>query len=229
MFTKLPWWVEIGGFWLALIAGAANAVGLMGFQHQAVSHVTGTSTLLGLSLVNGDGAGGLHLLLTLLSFVIGAALGGLLVGDTALRLSHRYSVALLLEAAVLAAAALTLASGMTVGHFLASAACGLQNGLVSTYSGAVIRTTHVTGLFTDLGTMIGQRLRGRPFDRRKALLYLLLITGFVLGGSGGAYGFQHLRFVALLLPAGGAAGLAIVYWAYQSRLTGTPASAGTRP
>lgn len=215
MFTKLPRWVEIGGFWLAAIAGAVNAIGLLGFKHQAVSHLTGTSTLLGLSLVNLDGAESMHLLLILLSFVFGAALSGALIDNAVLRLGHPYGIALLIESALLLLAMVTLARGSTGGHFLASAACGLQNGMVSTYSGAAIRTTHVSGLFTDLGTMLGARLRGHPLDPRKALLYLLLIAGFILGGAVGASGFRHLQFAALSIPAAGAAILAAVYWIYR--------------
>ena len=217
MFTRLPRWVEIGGFWLAAIAGAVNAIGLLGFKHQAVSHLTGTSTLLGLSMVNLDGAESLHLLLVMLSFVLGAALSGVLIDKQVLQLGHRYGLALIIESALLLLAMLALGRGSTTGHFLASAACGLQNGMVSTYSGAAIRTTHVSGLFTDLGTMLGHRLRGHALDARKALLYLLLILGFILGGSLGAYAFQQLQFVALVVPAAGAALLAMVYWVYRLR------------
>ncbi len=215
MFTKLPRWVEVGGFWLASIAGSVNAIGLLGFKHQAVSHLTGTSTLLGLSLVSHDTADTIHLLLILASFVVGAAGSGALIDKEALRLGHRYGVALLLEGTLLLAAMWALGSGSTSGHLLASAACGLQNGMVTTYTGATIRTTHVSGLFTDLGTMLGHRLRGHPLDTRKAFLYLLLITGFVFGGTWGAYAFERVAFLALLIPACGALGLALVYWIYS--------------
>lgn len=50
MITKLPRWVEYGAFLLALLAGTVNAIGLLGFQHQAVSHISGTVTLLGTSI-----------------------------------------------------------------------------------------------------------------------------------------------------------------------------------
>lgn len=217
MFTKLPRWVEVGAFWLAAIAGAVNAIGLLGFRHQAVSHLTGTSTWLSLSLVGADMAESLHLFGVLLAFVLGAALSGVIVGNEVLRLGRRYSVALLLESLLLLAAMVALMRGSTSGHFLASAACGLQNGMVSTYSGAAIRTTHVSGLFTDLGTMLGARLRGHAMDRRKAVLYLLLIVGFILGGCVGALGFQQMQFAALAIPAAGAAALALLYWIYRYR------------
>lgn len=215
MFTKLPRWVEIGGVWLAAIAGAVNAIGLLGFKHQAVSHLTGTSTLLGLSMVQFDGSESTHLFLILLSFLLGAAVSGVIIDNAVLRLGRRYSVALVLEGILLLIAMQSLDNGSNIGHFLASAACGLQNGMVSTYSGAAIRTTHVSGLFTDLGTMLGARLRGHAIDTRKAKLLLLLITGFILGSAIGAYGFQHLKFVALTIPASGAFALAAAYWVYR--------------
>merc|ERR1719191_1161741 len=45
-----------------------------------------------------------------------------------------------------------------IAPFLVSAACGLQNGMATSYSGAVIRTTHVTGIATDVGLISGRLL-----------------------------------------------------------------------
>jgi uncharacterized membrane protein YoaK (UPF0700 family) len=221
VFQKLPPWVETGAFWLTSIAGAVNAIGLMGFKHQAVSHLTGTTTLLSLSLVEQDWQDSGHLLLILLSFLLGAALSGAMLGDAVLRLGRRYGLALLTEAALLIAAMLCLLRGSDIGHLLASAACGLQNGMVSTYSGAAIRTTHVSGLFTDLGTMLGARLRGHRIDLRKAKLLLLLIAGFLAGGIVGAVAFEAWQFHALALPAAGAAWLALIYGLYWLRFSRT--------
>ena len=54
MINKLPKWVEIGGFFLALMAGSVNAIALRGFNHQGVSHLSGSSTLLGVELAAGN-------------------------------------------------------------------------------------------------------------------------------------------------------------------------------
>jgi hypothetical protein len=54
------------------------------------------------------------------------------------------------------------------GRYLSSAACGLQNALATTDCGAIVRTAHVTGIFTDLGIMMGTKFRGEGFDNRKA-------------------------------------------------------------
>ncbi|TWU15505.1 YoaK family protein [Allorhodopirellula heiligendammensis] len=212
MITKLPRWVEIGGFWLSCIAGATNAIGLLGFRFQAVSHVTGTSTLLGVSLGRFNVVDTARLLGIILSFVLGAVIAGALLGNASLKLGRRYGVALVMESFLLIGAMFALLSTDSVlGHCLAATACGLQNGMVSTYSGAVVRTTHVTGLLTDLGTMLGTWFRGHSFNVRQAVLYLLLITGFVVGGSIGALLFDRFHVLAMLFPASGALILAFIY------------------
>ncbi len=213
MFRKLPRWVEYGAFSLALLAGFVNAIGFLGFRHEAVSHLSGSATQLGVSLIELDGST-IHLLLVLLSFVIGASISGFLIEGTALKMGRHYSSALTLEAILLLMAMIALNRGSPLGHHLASAACGLQNALVTTYSGATIRTTHVTGIVTDLGLMIGARLRGRSFDRRKALLFLLIVSGFISGGLFGAVGYRHWQFHALAAPALLALALAGAYRVY---------------
>lgn len=222
MINKLPKWVEVGGFFLALNAGFVNAVGLLGFEHQAVSHLTGTSTFLSLSLANREMQEALHLLLVMLSFVVGAAYSGVVIGNTALKLGRRYSVALLTESLLLYAAMLYLNQGSSLGQLLASAACGLQNAMTSTYSGAVVRTTHVSGLFTDLGVALGLRFRGYKADGRKIVLYLTLIAGFVTGGVAGSASFVLYQFSAMLVPCVLTALIAVSYslfWLRQSRRT----------
>lgn len=217
MINKLPKWVEIGGFLLAATAGFINAIGLLGFRHQAVSHLTGTSTFLSLEIADANFADAAHLLIVMASFVLGAAFSGVVIGNTALRLGRRYSVALIVEAVLLFAAMWCLNSGQQSGQYFASAACGLQNAMTSTYSGAVVRTTHVSGLFTDLGIALGLRLRGQPFDKRKIILYFTLITGFISGGIAGALNFERLSFTALAIPASSALALAAIYEIYRHR------------
>lgn len=215
MITKLPRWVEIGGFCLALIAGSVNAIALLGFNHQGVSHLSGSSTLLGAELAQGRPEAALHMLLLLLSFMLGAALSGCLIGNQSLKLGRRYGVALLAESMTLLVAMILLDRGSDLGNYLASLACGLQNAMTSTYSGAVVRTTHVTGLFTDLGIMLGLKLRGQPTDRRRVMLYLILIAGFIGGGVLGALGYLEWHYRALIGPASLAALLALGYLIYR--------------
>jgi uncharacterized membrane protein YoaK (UPF0700 family) len=211
MINKLPKWVEFGGFFLSLIAGSVNAIALLGFNHQGVSHLTGSSTLLGIELAAENRAGVVHLSLILVSFVIGAATSGFLIGNESLKLGRRYGAALFFEAVLLMLAMRFLNEGSNVGDYVASLACGLQNAMTSTFSGAVVRTTHVTGLFTDLGITLGLRLRGQPADRRRILLYLILISGFVLGGVGGALCFVRFQFYSMIAPAALAVAMSVAY------------------
>lgn len=218
MISKLPRWVEYGSFILAFVAGLINAVGFLGFKHQSISHLSGTATLLGTGLTNSTFMDSSYLLFILVSFMMGSAISGYFLRNGALKLGRNYSLLLLLEAALLILAAFFLTSDSLYGHYLASAACGLQNALATTYSGAIIRTTHVTGIFTDLGLMIGAQLRGDRFDNRKAFLFLLIIVGFIAGGSLGAFAFNELTFAALYIPASICILLALSYAIYTAKM-----------
>lgn len=215
MLTKLPRWVEYGAFVLALVAGSVNAIGLLGFKHQSISHLSGTATILGTGLVDGTLSSTLHLFGVLLSFLFGAVISGVLLPNGALKLGRHYDTLLVFEACLLLISINFLNKGSLYGHYTASLACGLQNALASTYSGAIVRTTHVTGIFTDLGLMLGATLRGKPFDKRKAILFILIITGFIVGGALGAYLFSWWQFYALSIPAGICLLLAFAYRLYR--------------
>ena len=214
MISKLPKWVEVGGFFLAFNAGFINAIGLLGFKHQAVSHLTGTTTFLSLAVANTDFNEAWHLLLVMACFILGAAFSGIVIGNTALKLGRRYSLALIAESILLFISMSLLNHGSLVGHFFASAACGLQNAMTSTYSGAIVRTTHVSGLFTDLGVAIGLRFRGQKTDARKVFLYLTLISGFTFGGIAGSLAFVRMQFSAMLVPSVFTAFIAVSYSLY---------------
>lgn len=201
MISRLPRWVWLGGFTLSFIAGMINAVGFLGFEHQAITHLTGTTTMLSMAVAHADLAGLLHLLAVILAFLAGAILSGFIIQDSTLRLGRRYGVALFIESLLLLAAVPLLWRKMYLGDYLASCACGLQNAMASMYSGAVIRTTHVTGMFTDLGILIGHFFRKMPVDFRRVSLYALIILGFLLGGLCSALLFPRWGFSVLYVPA----------------------------
>ena len=214
MISQLPKWVELGAFILALIAGCVNAIGLLGFEHQSVSHLSGTATQLGAELLSLSFQKILHLIGILFSFLAGASISGFLLHGSTLKLGRHYDTVLFIECVLLCVSSWLLFSGSFYGHFLASAACGLQNALATTYSGAIIRTTHVTGIFTDLGIMLGSFFKGQALDRRKAKLFLFIILGFVLGGTSGALLYTKFVFKALFIPAVACLIMAVIYRIY---------------
>ena len=201
MINRVPPWLLGGAFWLALCAGIVNVVGLMGFQHQAVTHLTGNTSLLGEALAAADFRTALHFWLLIVSFVVGAMISGMIIQDSSFKLGRRYSVALVLVAALLFAAIPLMTKHIPLGWYAAACACGLQNAMVSTYSGATVRTAHLTGMFTDLGIFLGHYLRRVPVDPRRVRLSLFVIGGFLCGGVLGAYLFTRFAYEALVVPA----------------------------
>lgn len=216
MISKLPRWIEYGAFVLALIAGCVNSIGLLSFKHQSISHLSGTATLLGTEIFNNATMDVMHLMGIIVSFLIGASLSGFLLSGISLKLGRHYDSLLAIEGAILFFSIYFLNNGFLFGHYMASTACGIQNALATSYSGAIVRTTHLTGIFTDLGIMIGAKLKGQTFDKRKAILFSLIIFGFVLGSFMGAILFSHFAFYALAAPAFICMLLAISYRLYAA-------------
>lgn len=201
MNLHLPRWVWVGAVTLACVAGMVNVIGYLGFEHQAVSHLTGTTSLLGAAIAHGDLRAVMHLWGVLIAFCLGAMLSGLIIQDQTLKLGRRYGVVLALEAALLLAAIPLFKQEQIWGALLAAVACGLQNAMVTTYSGAAVRTTHLSGMFTDLGIGLGHLLRGMPLPVRRLTLSGLIISGFLGGGVLGAWLYRHVGYDALLAPA----------------------------
>lgn len=201
MGVQLPRWVWIGAGSLACIAGMVNVVGFLGFEHQAVTHLTGTTSLLGAALVEGDGRAALALSGVAASFTAGAALSGMIIHDSTLRLGRRYGVTLTIESLLLFAAMVLFKHQQTAGALLAAMACGVQNAMATTFSGAVVRTTHLSGMFTDLGIGLGHFVRGLALPTRRLALSALIIGSFFTGGIIGAWLFRHLAYGALAVPA----------------------------
>ncbi len=212
MLSRLPQWIWAGTWALAFIAGMVNVVGLLGFEHQAITHLTGTTSLLAAALSEWDIAAALHLVAVIGSFMAGTVLSGLLVQDSSLKLGRRYSVALLIESLLLCAAIPLLRRHSHLGDYSAACAIGLQNAMVSTYSGSVVRTAHLTGMFTDLGIFLGHFLKGVPVDLLRLRLCLNIISAFLCGGIAGGVGFKYLAYDTLAIPAVLTLCLA---WAYQ--------------
>ena len=201
MIRRLPGWVWFGGILLTFSAGLVNSVALLSFANQAVTHVTGSITLTSAAIARKDWAGVGHLSAVVLCFFLGSVICGLITRGSRLRLGRRYGFAMILESLLLLASMMLFKHSSLWGQLVASLACGLQNAMVSTFSGAVIRTTHMTGIVTDLGAKVGHWLSGGAMDKRRFSLYFLLLSGFVGGGAIGTLSFDRVGYQALMLPA----------------------------
>lgn len=201
---------------LAFVAGAANAGGFLAVG-QYTSHMSGIVSSLPDNLVLGDIAPVFTAISALVAFLLGAATSAILINWGRRHHTHSaYAAPLMLEAMLLiafgvAGASLTHRSWLYVPGTVALLCyvMGLQNAIITKISRAEIRTTHVTGLVTDIGIELGKLmywnrrdlLSSEPrvtADPVKLRLLSSLLGMFALGGLVGALGFKHLGYVSTI-------------------------------
>ena len=201
MISQLPPRIGSGVLLLAFVAGAVNVIGFLSFNHQGISHLTGVTSMLGSAIARGSIAETVHFLLAIAAFVAGCIISGAITKDSTLKIQRSYAWALFLVSALLLISIPLFESGDMFAIYLASMACGIQNAMITTYSGAALRTTHISGMFTDLGISIGHWIRGVPSNPRRLKLCTVVITGFLFGGITSAFGFDRIGYTILLLPS----------------------------
>lgn len=197
---------------LAFVAGAVNAGGFLAVG-QYTSHMTGILSSINDSLVTGHVALAAAALGSVLLFLLGAATSAICIHWGRQRRAHsEYATPLMLEALLLLAFGLIgarleqerlLLLPATVG--LLCYVMGLQNAMITKISRAEIRTTHVTGIVTDIGIELGKLLYWNSTvhaDRARLQVLASLLAMFLLGGAAGAVGFQQLGFLATVPLAG---------------------------
>lgn len=211
-FQNLPFWVQLGAFFLAVNAGMINVLGLMTIVHQAISHMTGNVSLLAMSLIQGNTDLGLYALAVITSYVLGAMYSGLILANSHFRLGRRYGLPLSLVAFFMLMCWYFLPDWPRYALLWAALAMGVQNAMVSHYQGAIIRTTHLSGVLTDLGLALGYFLRGLSAGRRRVILHILILLGFLVGGIIASWIYPLLQLNAFLVPAGLSLIMSLIYW-----------------
>lgn len=213
---------------LSGVAGAVNATGFFAVGTYT-SHVTGHLAKVGDEVAQGRMHLAREALFLILFFLAGAMVATVLV-ETAKRVSGRghYTVPLLIECAVLSVVTIAAVAGGARVPFLLfvmtgmlSFAMGLQNALVTKISRAVVRTTHLTGVVTDLGIEIvrlvfwfrdrsmGSSMSGklrhvrqslRDPEMHKVWLHLTIILSFGGGAIAGPTIYMKYGMAAMALP-----------------------------
>jgi len=209
---------------LAFVAGAINAGGFLAVQRYT-SHMTGIVSAVADDLALGSIGLAIAGLILLAAFTAGAATTAVLINWARRRqMRSKYALALLLEAALLLVFGLVGANLAAFAYLLVPATVfllcfimGLQNAIVTKISQAEIRTTHMTGVVTDLGIELGRliywnRTRHRDdihfvkANRDKLFIHSTILGLFFTGGIVGALAFKAVGFsatipIALLLVA----------------------------
>lgn len=193
---------------LSFVAGIVNVTGFFAF-HQLTTNVTGHFAFFADEIVQVHFDTALVYLLYIVSFFLGAFVSNLLVEfmvDREVRLTNVIPV--LIEIAILATIAIlsyetqNIAPNVMVCSLLF--AMGLQNALVTSISNAQVRTTHLTGLFTDLGIELSQIFFFKKEEQRVRLkssikLRLVIISFFFLGCVLGGYAYTSMGTMTLMI------------------------------
>lgn len=207
---------------MAFQAGLINIGGFMAC-HRFVSHVTGFATFFGYEINQHDPQSALSMLSVPLFFLLGCMLSGFLV-DIRLKLHKRpkyyISFGLIFFLLLLI---LILGTFDRFGRFgepfeynrdyflLATLCliCGIQNATITSVSRSVVRTTHLTGITTDLGVGLVRFLNRKKLREQNEygteseanLMRIGIISFFVLGSLLGGFIFSHIGFLGFAVPA----------------------------
>ena len=191
---------------LSFIAGIVNIAGVLSVA-TLTTNVTGHFAYFAeeVSLKNYSKA--ITFLFFILFFLIGAFVCNTLIEITSLvkpRIAHAFPM--LIEVLVLLVVGLGYINQQEYIAYLLLFAMGIQNALVTQISQSVVRTTHLTGLFTDLGIEISQLFFYRkPTEksrlRRSIFLRLSIIFFFFLGCVLGGFFYEEYKLKILLFAA----------------------------
>lgn len=194
---------------LGLTAGFVNAAGFLAFS-VLTTNVTGHAAWFAERLAAQDWKTARVVALWMFLFLAGAFFSSFIVSRIGRNQRFSYVIPILIEMAILIAVAIFgfKYDGSLVGKEIYAGsllfAMGLQNSLVSIVSGSIVRTTHLTGTFTDLGIELGQYFQknstDRPALRSKIRLRSTIIFFFMTGALTGAYLFRFWGFHSFFLP-----------------------------
>lgn len=196
---------------MSFVAGVVNITGVLSVK-TLTTNITGHFAYFAEEIMRKDFAAAITFFVFTLIFLLGAFTSNFIseyVAKSNSNFSHIIPIAL--EILILAIVA-SFESPMNLDNFegknLASAmlfAMGIQNSLVTKISQSTVRTTHLTGLFTDLGIELSQLFFYKKPEETKKLktnIYLRIsiisffFIGCVLGGF--IYSFFNIKtlFVA---------------------------------
>ena len=199
---------------LSFVAGMVNVTGFL-FMGKLTTNVTGHFAYFIYDVSVAEFWKGLIYFLYIFAFLAGSFCSGLLIEYANYHRKHnKYLAPTLLECFLLLSVwgLNTFSIGGIPQNLTACMllfAMGLQNAFVTKISNSVVRTTHLTGLFTDLGIELSQLLylHKNHYEiylielRNRIRLRLFIITFFFLGGfcAGYFYIAQQWQLYTLLL------------------------------
>ncbi|TDE49265.1 YoaK family protein [Flavobacterium sp. GT3P67] len=197
---------------LSFVAGIVNVTGVLSIQ-TLTTNVTGHFAYFAEEIMKRDYAAAITFFIFTIFFLLGAFISNFLaelISKKHPNLSHVIPISL--EMVVLigvgmfgAQSALSSIEGKWIA-FSMLFAMGIQNSLVTKISQSTVRTTHLTGLFTDLGIELSQLFFYKKPEEKKKLktsiyLRLSIITFFFIGCFSGGFLYNLLEMKTLFVAA----------------------------
>lgn len=200
---------------LAFQGGYINVGGLL-TVHIFVSHITGFSALFSIRFHSGDYLNSLYFLFVPFFFLLGAFFSSIF---TEIRKKNTKEPVYIYILSILCLLFLTitfLGIGGFFGKFgesfnnfhdfillsILAFSCGSQNAIFTHYSKSIVRTTHLTGLTTDLGIGLAKYfISGDCEEQRINRIRMDIIGSFLIGSLFAAYIFPLFEFLGFLIPA----------------------------
>jgi uncharacterized membrane protein YoaK (UPF0700 family) len=190
----------------AFVSGATNVAGFIAFL-AFTTNITGHVATLARHVAENNWHEMILFLIWLLLFFMGAFVSNFLIRSAWNKSTYwAHSRPVILEIVILLFVAVYgdqfYAESQTEREIIIGAiifSMGLQNSMVSTVSGGLIKSSHLTGLFTDLGSDVSEWLH--PISKKKEIVKhriyvrLTILTFYFLGGSAGGYFFNAYGFV----------------------------------
>lgn len=185
--------IVAGGCLLSMNAGFINSATLL-HSGYTVTHVTGALTKAAIFLQDGNTVDFGFVALNILLFIVGSALCAMIITKQTFHLCRSYIHVFTLGTLLLLASYFLY---FYLPHrrdyvYCVSVACGMQNAMTTSYSGNVLRTTHMTGTVTDIGIVLGRICKGHWEDLWKLQLMVPMLLSFFLGGLLAAVLFEKL-------------------------------------
>ncbi|TDE07294.1 YoaK family protein [Flavobacterium sandaracinum] len=197
---------------LSFVAGIVNVTGVLSVQ-TLTTNVTGHFAYFAEEIMKRDYAAAITFFVFTVFFLFGAFTSNFLaelISKKNPNLSHVIPISL--EMIILIAVGVFgIASNLSSseGKWIAFAmlfAMGIQNSLVTKISQSTVRTTHLTGLFTDLGIELSQLFFYKKPEEKKKLktsiyLRLSIIIFFFIGCISGGFLYNILEMKTLFVAA----------------------------
>ena len=192
---------------LSFVAGVVNVAGFLAVQ-KLTTNVTGHFAFFVDEIFKLEFWEGFNYFLFILFFFLGSFFSSLSI-ELISKINERfiYRIPIVVESLILISVAIfgqkLILEGPNILAYSLLFAMGLQNSLVTTISNATVRTTHLTGLFTDLGIELSQLFFYKFRDQKDKLyssikLRLTIISFFFLGGLFGGIFYSMIKLYVLV-------------------------------